>query len=920
MIIRLVIALILQVTVSHLVWSDQPRMGELTLINGNSLHGHLDTNQGASRIHWHGRGFVTPFQFRTSAVKSIKFPKRETPKTGDFAFELVNGDLITGDLVGWAKETFYVSSQELGELTIASKSILRLHRIEENASLVFASLAGLQDWANTAWDTENWQEDGASLRTKTPGASLNGDLSVPDRCVIEFELSWEGQPDFVLALAVDPENAADQSTDGWRIETAVNNLAIIRETDDSGDLDLMLDLTNKTSIYLTAFLDQQKGEVHVLLPDGTSIGNISVPPEDDQKIGRGIRLINRNNSLTLERLRVAKWLGDVPSRLEIGQAKLAMSDGSFVAGSITDFKPKANELVIGAGKNASTVALAEVLAIEFGAKEDQTNLAQCAIFLNDGSRLSGDLKSVTDSAWQLEGRHVAEKVSIDREDVRSLIVFENDLADAIKQQSGGRVGRLELADDRLTGHLVPVDQDAEVSGDAMAMAWHPFGCENASQLTLFASGRIVYRDQPKQSNASAAARALAMQQLRLKQQNRGMNFGQLFLQRADAIKKSVVTKDAHVVHVRTGDVIACLVKRIDDAGLHVETSESDHGLIPLDQVKAIELLSGSLPPDLNAAKRERLLTIPRLQKSSPPTHLLCSQNGDFLRCRLLRMDKENVEVEVQFDSMIVPRNRISQIIAFHEDEHTPEGDDEAEEPKEAQEPKSLDGFAQALKRDGKRITFTPLSVTQHQIIGESELLGACSFDLAQVDQLIFGSRIRAEVSDLAYNQWKLQPAVEPLVTAAMEGGSASAGEQSPLVGEPAPEIKLQTVDGSDFQLSEHKGKIVVLDFWASWCAPCMLTMPLVEAAIEEIGSDQVELFAVNLEEPADHVRKVLERHNLNVNVLLDMDGVAGQRFQARAIPQLVIVHPDGNVHKLYVGGGSEVVGQMTAAIQELLSE
>ncbi len=190
--------------------------------------------------------------------------------------------------------------------------------------------------------------------------------------------------------------------------------------------------------------------------------------------------------------------------------------------------------------------------------------------------------------------------------------------------------------------------------------------------------------------------------------------------------------------------------------------------MPHAKVKAIELVTNAPPPDLAAAKRDRLLTLPRLQKSSPPTHLLCSQNGDYLRCRLLRMDEDNVYVEVQLEEVQIARDRITQIIWFHDDElpkqdgtirrrsrRTQQSADESES--------LLLGLAQVLRRDGKRLTFDPIEVTEKTIAGTSEVLGKCRFDLMEVDQLIFGTRIGEEVSDFAYNQWKLHPATEPLV-------------------------------------------------------------------------------------------------------------------------------------------------------------
>lgn len=135
----------------------------------------------------------------------------------------------------------------------------------------------------------------------------------------------------------------------------------------------------------------------------------------------------------------------------------------------------------------------------------------------------------------------------------------------------------------------------------------------------------------------------------------------------------------------------------------------------------------------------------------------------------------------------------------------------------------------------------------------------------------------------------------------------------------APDFELKDSSGKVVHLSDYKGKVVLLDFWATWCGPCMQTMPLVEKALEEFDPKQVRLVAVNLEEPAKNVQSVLARHNLHVPVALDEDGVAARKYEANAIPQTVIVDREGKVHRLYVGGGPDMVEQLTASLKELLA-
>ena len=95
------------------------------------------------------------------------------------------------------------------------------------------------------------------------------------------------------------------------------------------------------------------------------------------------------------------------------------------------------------------------------------------------------------------------------------------------------------------------------------------------------------------------------------------------------------------------------------------------------------------------------------------------------------------------------------------------------------------------------------------ISGMSDVLGACRADLADVDQLLFGTFIEQSAAQLAYHLWKLHHATEPKFAQAEADASADGrltGIESPLVGQPAPVFKLDLLNGSPFQLADHKGK------------------------------------------------------------------------------------------------------------------
>ena len=125
-------------------------------------------------------------------------------------------------------------------------------------------------------------------------------------------------------------------------------------------------------------------------------------------------------------------------------------------------------------------------------------------------------------------------------------------------------------------------------------------------------------------------------------------------------------------------------------------------------------------------------------------------------------------------------------------------------------------------------------------------------------------------------------------------------------------------DGDRFRLSNHRGQVVVLDFWASWCAPCMQTMPKVDDLIAGYDPTQVKLVTVNLSDAEDKIRLSLKRLNIRPEVALDIDGIAADRYSVEAIPMLVVINQEGVIQTVFVGGGDVMIKQLSTTIDGLL--
>jgi thiol-disulfide isomerase/thioredoxin len=157
-----------------------------------------------------------------------------------------------------------------------------------------------------------------------------------------------------------------------------------------------------------------------------------------------------------------------------------------------------------------------------------------------------------------------------------------------------------------------------------------------------------------------------------------------------------------------------------------------------------------------------------------------------------------------------------------------------------------------------------------------------------------------------------------LLLAVAIGGCARgpSGEESPEVGQAAPNFKLADLSGREVSLDQFRGKIVMLDFWATWCGPCRLTMPVLENLQKEYPQ-VLTLLAINLAEPRDLVRSYVQRQNISSMVLLDQDGRVGEAYRSESIPMQVLIDQKGVIRRVTVGYSSRLANQLRSAIEEL---
>src|SRR5688572_5939717 len=137
------------------------------------------------------------------------------------------------------------------------------------------------------------------------------------------------------------------------------------------------------------------------------------------------------------------------------------------------------------------------------------------------------------------------------------------------------------------------------------------------------------------------------------------------------------------------------------------------------------------------------------------------------------------------------------------------------------------------------------------------------------------------------------------------GGKNNKPKQPPdtrsLEGKKAPDFSLTTLDGQDVKLADLKGNVVVLDFWATWCGPCVKAMPhLQELANDtELKEKGLRVFAVNLRESEDKVEPFIESNQYTLTVPMDREGSVAQSYKVQGIPTQVVIGRNGMIHKVF---------------------
>ncbi len=139
------------------------------------------------------------------------------------------------------------------------------------------------------------------------------------------------------------------------------------------------------------------------------------------------------------------------------------------------------------------------------------------------------------------------------------------------------------------------------------------------------------------------------------------------------------------------------------------------------------------------------------------------------------------------------------------------------------------------------------------------------------------------------------------------------------VGHPAPGFTLRNLQGNLERLSDHKDKVIILNFWATWCAPCLEEMPAFEKLYRRYRSEGFTVLAVSLDKgDTSKVKGFVDKNNLTFPVLIDSDGVAEKLYPSFTIPFTYVIGKEGRVAARVDGAKNWASSETFAALDILI--
>mgnify|MGYP002622321323 CR=1 FL=1 len=160
----------------------------------------------------------------------------------------------------------------------------------------------------------------------------------------------------------------------------------------------------------------------------------------------------------------------------------------------------------------------------------------------------------------------------------------------------------------------------------------------------------------------------------------------------------------------------------------------------------------------------------------------------------------------------------------------------------------------------------------------------------------------------------------PLLVGCGGGDGSNARTAAPIPGNPAPAWEAETLDGTLVSLEDLRGEVVMLNVWATWCAPCLREMPALQAFHEAYADQGVRVVAASVDRNSavGQVRRFLDEHGITFTVLLDPDQSIMSRFRTLGVPETFLIDREGVIAHRWIGEFDPLDPSEAARVEALI--
>jgi len=139
---------------------------------------------------------------------------------------------------------------------------------------------------------------------------------------------------------------------------------------------------------------------------------------------------------------------------------------------------------------------------------------------------------------------------------------------------------------------------------------------------------------------------------------------------------------------------------------------------------------------------------------------------------------------------------------------------------------------------------------------------------------------------------------------------------------PAPDWTLPAIQNADgnLSMSDFRGKITYIDFWASWCGPCRLSLPALNSLNDEFADDPVQFLAISIDVVEEDAWDFLKRYSVDYPVVIDTEGDIARMFAVDGMPSGYLLDTEGRVREIHIGFKRGDEQKLAESIKKMLSE